>query len=109
MALAGIGAPAGPTAERWFKDEVCQYNFSWTSSQVATNWKMTGHFTQVVWKGTGFIGCAVVGPQDCPSGIASPGKTWMGVEMMVCEYDGPQSSKLYRSNVLPPIVPPVCK
>ena len=110
LALAGIGAPTGSTAERWFIDEACMYNYSMTPNQSPYVWKVTGHFTQFVWKSTGSVGCAIVGPADCPMGIVGPGKTWMGVEMMVCEYDSPGNVVgRYQTNVLPPLAPPKCQ
>ena len=48
----------------------------------------TGHFTQVVWRGTTQLGCGV--------------STCRGMDIWVCEYDPPGNVQgQYRQNVLP--------
>jgi hypothetical protein len=50
--------------------------------------KKTGHFTQVVWRGTKQIGCGV---SQCN-----------GMDVWVCQYDPPGNVRgQYRDNVLP--------
>jgi uncharacterized protein YkwD len=66
----------------WY-DEVAQYRFpdGGFSSK-------TGHFTQVVWRGTAQVGC---GRSQCK-----------GLDIWVCEYDPPGNWEgEYRNNVLP--------
>jgi pathogenesis-related protein 1 len=63
---------------------------SWYSEQA--NWDYatsagkgtgsTGHFTQVVWKGSAKLGCGVA---SCPN-ILIGGKTWPDVGYVVCRY-----------------------
>ena len=56
----------------------------------------TGHFTQMIWKGTKKIGCALV---TCDGKNATPGK------YLVCEYSpvgNITNEGYFASNVLPP-------
>ncbi len=71
---------AGSATKMWF-DEVAKYDFGQGGFSMET-----GHFTQVVWKGTTKIGCAK----------ASCG----GSEVFVCNYDPPGNVEGgYRDNV----------
>jgi hypothetical protein len=47
----------------------------------------TGHFTQMVWRSTTQLGCAMVGPADCPNGISHGTKKY--AYMLVCQYSPP--------------------
>ncbi|KAG0215363.1 hypothetical protein BGX28_000103 [Mortierella sp. GBA30] len=69
----------------WY-DEVDMYDYNQPGYK-----KATGHFTQVVWKGTKSVGCA---KKDCG-----------GSMLYICEYDPPgnvDDSRSFRENVLLP-------
>lgn len=69
-------------AEMWY-EEVKLYRFPDGGFSM-----QTGHFTQVVWRGTSQIGCGVA--------------TCNGMDIWVCEYDPPGNVETrYRQNVLP--------
>jgi uncharacterized protein YkwD len=66
----------------WY-DEIKLYNFASGAFSMET-----GHFTQVVWKGTTQLGCATT---SC-----------RGMDIWVCEYDPPGNVQgQFRQNVLP--------
>ncbi len=66
----------------WY-DEIAQYRFPNGGFSMET-----GHFTQVVWRGTKRVGC---GHSQCK-----------GMDIYVCEYDPPGNWEgQYRDNVLP--------
>jgi uncharacterized protein YkwD len=66
----------------WY-DEVKRYSFA--SGGFSTK---TGHFTQVVWRGTRLLGC---GRSQC-----------RGLDIWICQYDPPGNVEgQYRENVLP--------
>lgn len=66
----------------WY-DEVGLYNFASGGFSMKT-----GHFTQVVWRDTTQVGCAVA--------------TCRGMDIWVCEYDPPGNVQgQYRQNVRP--------
>ncbi|SNX82593.1 related to PRY1 - strong similarity to the plant PR-1 class of pathogen related proteins [Melanopsichium pennsylvanicum] len=70
---------AADSANMWY-DEVKLYNFS-----SGTYSDATGHFTQMVWKATKQVGCAI---QECTAqqmGLASSGTS----RFVVCNYDPP--------------------
>ncbi|CDR87748.1 related to PRY1-strong similarity to the plant PR-1 class of pathogen related proteins [Sporisorium scitamineum] len=75
----------------WY-DEVSQYDFSAAQYSDAT-----GHFTQMVWKGTKRLGCAI---QECTAsqmGLGSSGKA----QYVVCNYDPPGNViGQFKENVL---------
>ncbi|KAK3844494.1 MAG: CAP domain-containing protein, partial [Linnemannia gamsii] len=69
----------------WY-DEHTQYNYNGGGFSGAT-----GHFTQVVWKGSKRIGCA---KKFCP------GSNWT---IYICNYDPPGNvSGQFQENVSPP-------
>jgi uncharacterized protein YkwD len=73
---------AGAVVQMWY-DEVDQYKFPDGGFSMKT-----GHFTQVVWRGTTAVGC---GRSQCK-----------GMDIFVCEYDPPGNWEgQYRENVLP--------
>ena len=81
---AGTSGTLDPTAvvQMWY-DEVAQYKFPDGGFSMKT-----GHFTQVVWRGTQSVGC---GRSQCK-----------GLDIYVCEYDPPGNWEgEYRKNVLP--------
>lgn len=72
----------GAVASMWY-DEVKHYQFPTGGFSM-----QTGHFTQVVWRQTTQIGCAVTACN--------------GIDIWVCEYDPPGNvDTLYQQNVLP--------
>jgi uncharacterized protein YkwD len=78
---SGTLAPASVVG-MWY-DEVSQYRFPDGGFSMKT-----GHFTQVVWRGTRQVGC---GRSQCN-----------GMDIYVCEYDPPGNWEgQYRDNVLP--------
>jgi hypothetical protein len=84
-------------------DEVRMYNFNNPGFSSAT-----GHFTQVVWRSSSTIGCAV---QACNNGLGGTG--WPRGSLVVCRYS-PAGNVLgsFQTNVLPaslnppPVTPP---
>jgi len=81
---AGTSGTLGPeeVVKMWY-DEVAQYKFPNGGFSMKT-----GHFTQVVWRGTTHVGC---GRSQCK-----------GMDIWVCEYDPAGNWEgQYRDNVLP--------
>lgn len=81
---AGTKGTLDPAAvvKMWY-DEIAQYRFPDGGFSMET-----GHFTQVVWRGTQRVGC---GHSQCK-----------GMDIYVCEYDPPGNWEgQYRDNVLP--------
>jgi uncharacterized protein YkwD len=81
---AGTSGTLDPEAvvKMWY-DEVSLYKFPNGGFSMKT-----GHFTQVVWRGTKQVGC---GRSQCK-----------GMDIWVCEYDPPGNwERQYRENVLP--------
>jgi len=81
---AGTSGTLDPEAvvKMWY-DEVSAYRFPNGGFSMKT-----GHFTQVVWRGTTHVGC---GRTQCK-----------GMDIFVCEYDPPGNWEgQYRENVLP--------
>ena len=81
---AGTTGTLGPEAvvAMWY-DEVAHYRFPDGGFSM-----QTGHFTQVVWRGTTHVGC---GRSHCKD-----------MDIWVCEYDPPGNWEgQYRENVLP--------
>ncbi len=73
---------ANAVVAMWY-DEIKHYDFSRGGFSM-----QTGHFTQVVWKGTTQVGC---GRSQCN-----------GMDIWVCEYDPPGNWEgQYRENVAP--------
>lgn len=105
LALASVGEDAAKIADRFYSNEVCAYDYANPGFSAST-----GHFTQVVWKDTLKIGCALVTTQDfCPKGIPYS-KNRSASAMLVCEYDPPGNYRgRFPSQVLPPNPPMDCK
>lgn len=83
LAAGTIGSlPPEAVVQMWY-DELAHYKFP--NGGFAMD---TGHFTQVVWRGTAQLGC---GHAQCK-----------GMDLWVCEYDPPGNWEgQYRENVLP--------
>lgn len=71
--------------QAWY-DEIQYYN--WNNPGFAMN---TGHFTQVVWKSTSRIGCAMVA---CPN----------RGDFLACEYDSPGNVQGWFDREVPPLL-----
>jgi len=67
-----------PATKSWY-DEVKLYNYNNPGFSMAT-----GHFTQVVWKGTTHVGCAAYA---CRNGVKN--FNWPRGTMVVCRYSPP--------------------
>lgn len=83
LAAGTTGAmPPSAVVAMWY-DEVKGYSFKQPGFSM-----QTGHFTQVVWRSTSQVGCAMA---QCK-----------GNDIWVCEYDGPGNWEgQYREQVLP--------
>ena len=93
-AAAGTVVPPTQTTEGWYS-EIALYNFAAPGSSPGT-----GHFTQVVWKATTKLGCAMA---ICPAtSIAPEWAAWPTAQFVVCRY-APQGNVAgeYAENVLP--------
>jgi hypothetical protein len=76
--------------EYWYNGEIDLYPNAYGSEPGMGSFHEWGHYTQIVWKGTKEVGCAVA---YCDSGLASyPGY------YSVCNY-GPPGKMLASSNV----------
>ena len=83
LAAGTIGYMNPSDAVTMWADEVKQYSFGQPGFSMET-----GHFTQVVWRGTMQLGC---GHSQCN-----------GNDLWVCEYDPPGNWEgQYQENVLP--------
>ncbi|KAJ9527251.1 hypothetical protein QJQ45_025532 [Haematococcus lacustris] len=82
--------------DQWY-EELCIYSYA--NPRWAPN---TGHFTQLVWRSTARVGCAV---GNCPMGSTdAQGNRWGG-PVVVCEWDATGNwMGQFRSNV-PPLQP----
>ena len=77
--------------DQWYS-EISKYSYKKPGFKAST-----GHFTQVVWKGTEKIGCAVI---TCNGKKGTPGK------YLVCEYSPAGNivnEGYFAHNVLPPV------
>jgi pathogenesis-related protein 1 len=83
LAAGTSGTLDGKSVTEMWYDEIKQYSFKTGGFSM-----QTGHFTQVVWKATTQLGCAMT---SC-----------RGMDIWVCEYDPPGNVQSeYRQNVLP--------
>lgn len=83
LAAGTTGALPPEAAVTMWYDEVKGYSFKQPAFSMET-----GHFTQVVWRGTAQVGC---GMSQCK-----------GMDIWVCEYDPPGNWEgRYREHVLP--------
>ena len=83
LAAGTIGALDPEATVRMWYDEIADYRFPDGGFSMKT-----GHFTQLVWRGTTQVGC---GHSQCN-----------GNDIWVCEYDPPGNyDGEYRTNVLP--------
>ncbi|PWZ03211.1 PR-1-like protein [Testicularia cyperi] len=86
---------AGDATSMWY-DEISEYDYENPGFSSAT-----GHFTQMVWKSTERLGCAL---QVCPAGSIFSGSNSQA-RYIVCEYDPPGNYVgEFAENVLPPQV-----
>jgi uncharacterized protein YkwD len=84
LAAGTIGAMDPTSVVQYWYDEIKDYSFKNGGFSM-----QTGHFTQVVWRGTTQVGC---GHSQCK-----------GMDIWVCEYDPAGNWEgQYKQNVLPP-------
>lgn len=91
---AGTSSTFGATdsANMWY-DEISKYNFASGIYSAAT-----GHFTQMVWKGSKQLGCAI---QECTASQLGLG-SGSSAKYVVCNYDPPGNYiGEFLQNVLP--------
>lgn len=83
--LGAAGAIKMATSDFWYNGEFNNFmsDFYGLATPDMGAFESWGHFTQLIWKSTERLGCAV---QYCPSGEMVPG---MDAWYMVCNY-GPQ-------------------
>jgi len=87
--IAAGYSSSGDAVKDWFA-EGSKYNYNSPGFS-----EEAGHFTQVVWKGTGAVGCAAA---YC-NGMLGSGKSWF----LVCNYNAAGNMEgEYPQNVLPP-------
>ncbi|GJN89764.1 hypothetical protein Rhopal_002753-T1 [Rhodotorula paludigena] len=89
---AGTGLTAESGIQMWY-NEVGQYDFDDPSYNEAT-----GHFTQLVWKGTTEVGCAL---STC-SPVKGEGFSWNGnfLASNIVGFDATGTAKSFGANVL---------
>lgn len=101
--LGEAGAIKMATTDMWYNGEIRNFRSEWygQKSPDMSNFDTWGHYTQVIWKGTTKLGCAV---QFCPDGQMVDG---MDAWYMVCNY-GPPGNIFdhYAENVLAPLGEP---
>lgn len=93
------GGPYGENlaASYGYPDAISQGINGWNNERSDYNpaSPMYSHWTQVVWKGTSEVGCALV---KCPAGSIQPG--WGETQYLVCEYQKPGNyAGQYGTNV----------
>ncbi|SMR53457.1 unnamed protein product [Zymoseptoria tritici ST99CH_1E4] len=88
-------------SDLFYNSEVNNYKQYGQQKTDFTSFGSWGHFSQIVWKSTGRIGCATIG---CPNGLANVGSNvppWF----TVCNYAGPgnyANDGQFAVNVLKP-------
>ncbi len=94
LAWATYSAPVGDVVTWWYSEEE-DYDYNNPGFSSAT-----GHFTQVVWKGTTEIGCAY--KEGCTTGMYQTSHTaW------ICQYNPPGNYiGQFAENVFPPNTTP---
>lgn len=100
-AAAGTVRTPTETSDSWYS-EIQLYNFAAPGTVDAA-----GHFTQLVWKGSTKLGCAMA---VCPATSISPNwGAWPTAQLVVCRY-APQGNVAgaYAENVLPESTGGVC-
>lgn len=82
----------------WFNNEIELYPGPYGAEPDMTNFEAWGHYSQVVWKGSTEIGCAI---SYCEAGTMEPG---MGAYMSTCNYyPAGNVDTEYAANVLEPL------
>ncbi|RYP74069.1 hypothetical protein DL771_003258 [Monosporascus sp. 5C6A] len=98
--LGAGGAIKMATTDMWYNGEFSKYLPSYYGQDTPdmTNFLDWGHFTQLIWKDSTKLGCAV---QFCPKGTMSAD---MDAWYMVCNYGPPGNvGGGYATNVLAPL------
>lgn len=86
IVLDGVVRPSHETiasmVTRWYAWESHLYNYSNPGYSPST-----GHFTQMVWRSTREVGCAIADECLCPDGIWTRGRNdTFRASMLVCQY-----------------------
>lgn len=98
--LGAAGAIKMATTDMWYNGEFDEYLPSYYGQDTPdmSNFEAWGHLTQLVWKDSTRLGCAV---QFCPMGTMSSD---MDAWYMVCNYSPPGNvGGAYATNVLAPL------
>ncbi|RYP45391.1 hypothetical protein DL768_008249 [Monosporascus sp. mg162] len=98
--LGAAGAIKMATTDMWYNGEFDKYlpSYYGQATPDMSNFEAWGHLTQLVWKGSTRLGCAV---QFCPMGTMSSD---MDAWYMVCNYGPPGNvGGAYATNVLAPL------
>ncbi|RYP11320.1 hypothetical protein DL764_000138 [Monosporascus ibericus] len=98
--LGAAGAIKMATTDMWYNGEFSKYLPSYYGQDTPdmSNFEAWGHLTQLVWKSSTRLGCAV---QFCPRGSMSSD---MDAWYMVCNYGPPGNvGGAYATNVLAPL------
>ncbi|XP_018014627.1 venom allergen 5 [Hyalella azteca] len=83
---------------------------SWTNeaekmdgSNLKGNWKVVGHYTQVVWHNTRHVGCGAFGNNEKCSWVNKTNPSWglLNCVKYICNY-GPSGNMLDKNHELPP-------
>lgn len=98
------GGPNGPVARhisnQWYNGEVNLFTSYGQENPDMSNFENWGHFSQIVWKSTGKVGCAT---QFCDSNTPMFSGGFSGW-FTVCNYGGPGNmGGAYASNIGTPI------
>jgi hypothetical protein len=94
------GENGGAPVDMWY-NEVQQYDFAAPGFSTAT-----GHFTQLVWRGTTRVGCGLT---RCPGSIFGWPAEFGEALMYSCRYAPAGNSGMYTENVLPAAPGGVCQ
>ncbi|RYP77729.1 hypothetical protein DL769_003349 [Monosporascus sp. CRB-8-3] len=98
--LGEAGAIKMATSDMWYNGEFSKYlpSYYGQATPDMSNFEAWGHFSQLLWKGSTKLGCAV---QFCPKGSMSSD---MDAWYMVCNYGPPGNvGGAYATNVLAPL------
>lgn len=95
-AAAGVSDIEAVVTSQWYDNEMPLYTY-YGQEPPASVFTETGHFTQVVWKGSSKVGCAI---SSCPNGVTG----WPSAKSVaICNYAGPGNYQgEYAANVFAP-------
>jgi hypothetical protein len=89
---------AAELCDMFYDDEACKYDYANPKFTLST-----GHFSQVVWKSTTKVGCAMVSRTECPQGVRDPETNRIHNSLLVCRYH-PAGNQIHNfaTNVMQP-------